>query len=558
MFKRFFNLVPIFSFLVLILLSYSNVFKAPFIWDDEEMVVANPLIRPATPIQTIFTSGAFSEKLSSSTFYRPIQILSYKGDFALWGLNPLGFRLNNIAIHFLTCVLLFLFFKRYFFSFNQSWLLTAIYAVHGLHIEAVTYISGRGDALYVFFCLLSCLLFLKAYQSRRLFFVFFSVLFSLTWIFAILSKENAIALPFILAAYVLLFKSSTRRKFVSVVALLTLGIGYIAYRVFGLSGSDKNVLSLIAEQSLWVRILTIPKVLFTYFKLFFVPYPLHMEYHFFTSSFFSWACLGSLILLVICFAFVFLKNRSKEMFFFFLWGAIGIAPVLNLFPLASTLREHWFTFPMIGLLGILGVGLFNSKLSQKFVMSLGVLFVLILMGFTYVRNNDWNDKLSFYEHDLFYEPKSFVLLNNVGIEYFRLGLFDKAGYYFQKSVEVCPQNGYATAYNNWGVVLEQQGRVDEAISKFVESVKLAKYPLAYVNLARLYLIKNEPQKALYIAKSGLKENPNSPELYFYVASAYYTLGSYLESKKILLNLKDLDPQNQLINNLLAELQKRGY
>jgi protein O-mannosyl-transferase len=125
----------------------------PFLqWDDPHYVVNRPelhqiahgqpsaigaLLSPATALR-----GAFFE-------YYPVRDATYALDAWRGGLAPRPFHQTNLVLHVISTVLLFL----------LGWLLglrpisavvaSALFALHPLAVEPVTWVSGRKDALYV-------------------------------------------------------------------------------------------------------------------------------------------------------------------------------------------------------------------------------------------------------------------------------------------------------------------------------------------------------------------------------------------------------------------------
>jgi len=77
----------IFLFVGLILNIFS--FNAPFIWDDEVVVLGNNVIKNFNNIFSVFKYDLFGERINSSTqFYRPITVASFFIDWAFSGQNP--------------------------------------------------------------------------------------------------------------------------------------------------------------------------------------------------------------------------------------------------------------------------------------------------------------------------------------------------------------------------------------------------------------------------------------------------------------------------------------
>ncbi|HEX6626246.1 MAG TPA: hypothetical protein VF064_21190, partial [Pyrinomonadaceae bacterium] len=107
-------------------------------------------------------------------FFRPVFILSYVFDVALWGRRPFGFHLTNVLVHALNSFLVSLLARRLFDGAGvaagrrDAAALGAglLFLLHPSHTEAVSWISGRADVLATFFGLLSLLFHLSYAQAR--------------------------------------------------------------------------------------------------------------------------------------------------------------------------------------------------------------------------------------------------------------------------------------------------------------------------------------------------------------------------------------------------------
>jgi protein O-mannosyl-transferase len=541
----------IFLLIIAVIICYSQIVNSPFLWDDEEMVVANPIIKNSKYLPYIFTTSAFGNKLNEGKFFRPIQIFTYFIDYQIWGLNPTGFHITNIVIHILNALLVF--WLLYILGFTQilAYLGAFIFAIHPSAIEAATYISGRGDALCVFFALLS-IIFFKLSKNKKLFYPFLSVLFYLLSIF---TKENIVALPLIILSYLLIenffpYKKENikakKTKLILSITLLCIMLGYIAFRLLGNTELGAGTLSCIAQASSWQQIITIPQILLTYLRIFIFPINLHMEYHFVTKSITSpYVWLGIPFLVASFFMIIKSLKYSKKAIFFSLWFLISLAPVYN-WPIAlpSTIREHWLYFPQIGLIALLL--LLFTKIEQKTTYSrfskiiLGF-FILFLVTSTIIRNNDWTQAIKLYKHDVKYEPKSFLLYNNLGVEYFRKKQFKLAKQAFSKSIETSPSLGYGTAYNNLGAILEKEGNLDQAIIYFQKSISSSNYYLAYVNLSRILIQTKNSAYAIPIIQKGLTHYPLNADLQYYLTVSYYLTGQIEKAKDSFQNLDKSHP-----------------
>ena len=71
-------------------------------WDDDKYVVDNVSIRSLSTGAVASQFGAFVEGN-----YHPLTMLSLAANYAIGGLNPLGYHLTNLALHVLNTALVF-------------------------------------------------------------------------------------------------------------------------------------------------------------------------------------------------------------------------------------------------------------------------------------------------------------------------------------------------------------------------------------------------------------------------------------------------------------------
>jgi len=498
--------LPYFALFTFVLLLYMPVLNAPFIWDDEVMVLGNPLIKSWYYINDIFLSSAFGGKLSSNSFYRPIQILTFLINFQFSGLDPFWFRLTNVIIHASSTLLVYQLFKHFNLTTKASFISALIFGIHPVHLECTTYISGRGDALYLLCCLGSFLCLLRNG-------LFWKIACILLFLIAVITKENSIILPFLILIYMWKTKIYKKSFWISLSIQFCIALVYVAPRLIpAWSGHQTEIpLSFIAQANLFERLLTLSYLLPTYLRLLIFPYPLHMEYLTVIkdwSNIYIWVWfplsifgLGSLYFLI--------KDKSYY-YAGLLWFFIGLAPVSQvLIPLAATLREHWVYMASIGYFLILGKLLMDYP---KIGMGIAALLIPLYTGFTLDRNKDWMDPMQFYTHDLLHEPNSFLINNNIGVLHYRNGNFKEAETYFEKAIYVSPAPGYSISYNNLGVLKMKKNDMKTAENYFATSASIDGNAEAYTNLVKIKIIENKIPEAKKITEMGLAFNPYSENL----------------------------------------------
>src|SRR3989338_5732049 len=131
-------------------LAYGNALFNTFVWDDKAFIVDNPYIKDFRHLPDFFLNRIDQTSPVGSGFesyYRPLFLLSFMGDYHLWGLNPFFFHLHNVLLHFLCTVLVFYFARHFlkddFFAFSSA----VFFSLHPIHTEAVSAVFNRMDVL---------------------------------------------------------------------------------------------------------------------------------------------------------------------------------------------------------------------------------------------------------------------------------------------------------------------------------------------------------------------------------------------------------------------------
>lgn len=144
-------------------------------------------------------------------FYRPLVSVSFAADHALWGLEPFGYGLTNFLLLLADAILLSALARRLGLGREAALLSAGVFAFnfHGVNM-AVLWLSGRTSLLALLFALSACLALLR---ERR-------VVAGLLCLAALLCKEEAVALPAVLTAFLWLDRARPLRAWPLWVSLL--------------------------------------------------------------------------------------------------------------------------------------------------------------------------------------------------------------------------------------------------------------------------------------------------------------------------------------------------
>jgi protein O-mannosyl-transferase len=201
---------------------YLQTLHYPFISDDSGYVTENSKLAGLrlTELWRLFT-----EPYNDFSEFLPLRDLSYWFDITLFGLNPTAFRMHSILLYLLCLPLVYatmLELWRYFRPVDAAsapWAaaaVTALFALHPSHTEAVVWIAGRKDVLAGMFSLFALWLAVRVKQEQGLSAPYAAATL-VALLAAMLSKATAVAVaPLIAILWVIFWRdipAPNRRRF---------------------------------------------------------------------------------------------------------------------------------------------------------------------------------------------------------------------------------------------------------------------------------------------------------------------------------------------------------
>lgn len=528
----------IFLLIFIGLIVFFNSLFNGFVWDDEEQVLNNTLIHSFGNFFQFFNSSTFNTGGTGSLgglYYKPLMTAFFSLMYTIFGPNPFFFHLFQVTLHIINSIFVFLIFGLLFKNTNKNlsaFILALLFLIHPINTEAVVYISDLQDILFFFFGIIAFwrVINYKLCSVREYLILFILLLFSL------LSKETGVLFLCVISLYILLF---LRKKLWPYIITVFFSVGVYSILRFLVAGIffNKHGLSPITTMPFTERLISVPKLTLFYLKTFIYPVDLAINQHWVVKNFsvnefylpliISSAVLG--ILIIIGVYFYIKKNQFSTLYIFFLLWFLGglIMHVHIIFPLDLTVSDRWFYFPMIGLLGMIGIIIQQIKIKKKWLKKILIVCLIILIAVfslrTIIRNTNWKDGLTLYSNDINISKDAFDLENNLGVELYRAGKFDEAEIHFANSVKLAP--GWWTNWNNLGAMLERKNDLTGAKKYYQKAVDNGQYYLAYENLAKIYLRTESPENTITFTEKSLIILPNNSTLWFVLAVSEYKLGN---------------------------------
>ncbi|KAL5968691.1 Protein O-mannosyl-transferase TMTC3 [Taenia solium] len=461
--------------ILLTLLIYSNSLSCGFVFDDASAVVDNQDLRPyIQPWWVLFFNDFWGTPMvqeSSHKSYRPLTILTYRWNFALAGLKAWTYHLVNVLLH--TCVVyLFYWFSRRFLDSSGSLAAALLFALHPVHVEAVTGVVGRAELLSAVFVFASLLTYLNLIGVEEV---------------SLLSEH-------------LLCKDFGRKSGME-------GLETDKALEFSSAGGYKNRFPChrragfdnpAAHASPLTRRLTHLYLVYVNLALLFYPSGLCADWTMGTITLISsltdrrntatFAAFAGLVgVAVRCASPLTSPRQAYTLSMGLALLALPFLPASNLFfYVGFVVAERVLYVPSAGFCLILGLG-FQYLLQkcrqcrQAGLFRLKALAYLLLAivcsGFslkTFYRNYDWKDEYSLFTSALKVNQRNAKLWNNVGHALEGRLQFDEALLYFQQAVRVQPDDMGARI--NVGRTLVQLGRLEEAETVYYQAMEFFPKP----------------------------------------------------------------------------------
>jgi protein O-mannosyl-transferase len=518
----------------------ANTLSNKFAFDDKSLIEENRFITEGTTLKEIFTTnyriGAGNEK---DGLYRPLVMLSYVLNSQ--SSDPMPFHFVNVIINALNGVLLFLLIYVLTANHFAAFLTSLLFSFHPIHTEAVANISGRPELMCAFFILISYLLLENIFQwkkSKRL----FSEISAAFFLFlAILSKETAVMLPFI----VITVDFALKRSIISKPLIRKYGflfsavLGYIIIRwlVLGDTMTGNNPLFVnnpIADSPAAERMGTALAVLLRYAGLLLVPLNLSSDYsfnsiHIYRSILHIIPLISLLLLSIAAITSIYARKISPVFLIAFAFFFFPYIIVSNLiFPIGTIMGERLMYLPSIGFVLLLGA--FLAFLYKRWKYT-GILIIIILSGYsarTYSRNTDWHDDYTLTKIDYANNPKSVKLIYNMSYHAVTRKQYDAAESYMLESLEIYPE--FSKSLSALGKLFYDRKQLDKSIHYYERSKQFSPddpevifdYVAVLIKMKRFAEAESE-------LKRSLKTLPDLQLLYRSMGSLKYAEGDFLSA-----------------------------
>lgn len=503
--------------------------------------------------------------------YKPVTWLSHGLDHALSGMNPRGYHAFSIVLHAATAVAFLLLARRLLTLAlpgardERAVRLGAVaaalvFSVHPLRVEAVSWITGRGDVLSTLFAVLAVVAYLRACESagpaiwRRSWYWTSVGAFAL----ALLGKSMVVSLPLILLVldvYPLGRLGGARgwpgRIFIEKVPFFALSLA--ASIVAVLARIEFGSLMEMREIGLVPRLAAAVYGPAFYLWKSVAPLNLSPLYEFKPlirggpwPFLLSTGLVGALTILA------FVRRRQ--------WPALGavwavyLAILLPVSGLAQNgpqiAADRYSYFACLGWAVLFGAAIAWcaeqwSRRATAGALRAGLLgaataLVLSLAGLTAGQILVWQDSTTLWRHAVRVDPQSAISRVGLGVALLSAGQIDQAAPEFARAVELHPP--FPQARLGLAYTLALTGKADQALPHAVEAVRLnPREARFHLGLADILWRHDRREDAVAWARRAARLQPSSASIRYELTLMLAETGRVEEAAALLEDARRLRP-----------------
>jgi hypothetical protein len=520
------------------ILVYFDGLKNQFLGDDSLQIVKNVPVHSISHVAILFQGGTFytGNGLAplSGVYFRPLMMAFYSLLYTIFGSHPLYFHVFQLCICIGSTILLYAFFR---FSFKPvlALFLALIFLLHPLNSEVVFAISTLQDALFFFFGILALYL-LARYKT-----IGSMIASALCLMLSLFAKETGVV--FVVVALLYLFWYGRKRLLPFVGALIIpMGLWLVLkINAIGFIGTNPNNAP-IDKLDLTQRLMTAPSIVLFYITKFIFPWKLASGYYWtfpkfnFTDVLLPFIVDIAVIGLIVYGGRVIHKRKSKAHYytyaFFACWAGVGLLTTLQIIPVDMTASETWFYFPMVGVLGMIGIATVAFakdidgyiEVGDDVLIGIMVTILLILGVRSIVRGPDWSSFDNLSANDVQASKEDYIAYGIESIDLSNKKDYKQALIDDQRSVTIFPNGTAYTSLCKVDYAVNQRHNALAACNRAMTYSGSITQDL-YTSTALLRFLYDSPKPTEAFIQTGLKKYPKDGNLWLYLALDQYQYGN---------------------------------
>lgn len=506
-------------------------------WDDPDFITQNVHVQQGLTRPSI--KWALSSSVASN--WHPITTFTYLVGWQLWGFNPAADHLFDVFLHALNVIVLFLLIRKLTGALWRSAFVAALFALHPMRVESVTWIAERKDllsALFFFVCIWVYADWVKQRRMSRY------ILLVVAFAAALLCKPMVVTLPFVLLLldYWPLKRTFPIRKLIAEkIPLFAMSAAFSIFTYFVQKKSGS-----MAQLEHWTFDLRLSNTLIAYWRYIeklFWPSKLSPLYLPTLNWSILWVVAAAVMLIAVSIAILLRAPRSNLSTGWF-WYLGMLVPVIGIVQVGSqSMADRYSYLPFIGLYLMVvwtAFDLARSSTVRTVLVSISVLSLAVFAFKAHQQIRVWQNSETLFVRMIAVHPNNCIAHNGLGAYYVSQGRYNDAIKQFETAVAIFPQ--FADAQNNLGAELARQHRDNEAVTHFTAALETdPKFEMAHKNLAKILDAQGNLDEAIAHYRKAYELAPdrfvNANEL----GVCYFKKGDIAEAASMFSKAVDLAP-----------------
>jgi protein O-mannosyl-transferase len=529
-----------------IILLYINALKGDFVSDDYATILNNSDIHSISYLFNNFTPVVLVNFVIGNVF----------------GVVPVAYHLFSVLLYILTCWVA-LIFLNFITTENVTRIAIMIFAVMPIHVEAVSWISGKPYLFIAFFVLFSVIAFIKYLEDDKVRYLLYA---AGSFLLAILADPpRPFSWFFVVGLYLIvinrpIYWQKTKKLIPYIMGLLVvvvlIKLPMITGRV-NVVNSGYNASDSIFYDPFFQYPTGIPK----YLQLIFFPFDLTL-YH---TMYVLPVWLNWLVMLVFLGLISYTFFKHKGIFFAVVFFLVTLLPSMAPIKVSWLVAERYGYLPSLGMALFAGIVL-NDIWERKKYVAMGILgcWCGLFTVRTFLRNIDWQTNHKLWVNTCQVSPNSHNAWNNIGDDYDKLATAatskEEKDWQYENSIKGFTQStiikpNYADAYHNRANIFYKIGRLDLARDSYNTALYYSPgLYQTYLSLTQIDLMEGKLQLALEHAIKAVQASPNDPQSAYVLAVVYAQGGELQKAEEILTNIIKMYPQYTLATDTLKQVK----
>jgi hypothetical protein len=496
---------------------YARVARFEYVWDDLTTIRDSPQFdRPLSESLRVTQHGHIDETLMKlrevapeHESYRPLLFLTFAAEVKAFGRSPGAMHVTNAILGLLAVLVAYAVASVLLRSRAAGAAVAAIFALHPLHVEPISYISARADLLSGLLALASVRLALLAAERERWPRLLAIAGSCLLFTGSLFVKEATMALPLALAA---LWPIDRRRRLlVPCLALLAPVAIYFAVRSAALTGGP----ALVHGGGALRGAVAVPGLALHYLALFVAPAhlsivrPLRPELV--IGGWIFAALIAGLLLRQLRRGPRPLPEAAVTALAGLGWALGTVGPSAVVAAMMGVAADRYAYLPVFGFaLGAVALGRalweVRPRGHRTMVAAAGA-WALLCLAVSHLAIFAWQDPYQLYVNAVIAEPDSSAARYGIGVVFAKKGFWREAIASFESATRLDPAN--MRAWNNLAVAYESVGRLDDGERAVRHAIRLSDgtHFRAWYNLATIQQLQGRAAEACASLARALDINP---------------------------------------------------